>query len=191
MANIASFPLVVSILGDGVATSVVVGLGYTPTSATLVVAYDANYNSVSANISSVVAGSFKVTINFVAAFSGTILVELALTSATAYTSAEIQPVTGTVTASKTPQTPAAPAQVSVAVTTTSVLAANASRTGLVLTNLSNGVISIGLGAPAVLDSGISLTPNGVWVMDAFTFVTTTINAIAQFAGSTLAIEELS
>jgi hypothetical protein len=93
--------------------------------------------------------------------------------------------------SKTPQNPAAPAQVSVGVTTTSVLGANAARTGLVLTNLSNGVISIGLGASAVLNSGITLTPNGVWVMDAFTFVTTSINAIAQFGASILAVEELS
>ena len=93
--------------------------------------------------------------------------------------------------SKTPQNPAAPAEVTVNQTTTPVLAANATRTGLVLTNLSNGVISIGLGAPAVLDSGISLTPNGVWVMDGFTFVTTAINAIAQTAGSVLAVQELS
>ena len=94
MANIASFPLTVSITGDGVSTSVVVGLGYTPASAALVVAYDANYNSVFANISSVVPGSSQVTINFVAAFSGTILVQLALSNATC-ASAQLQPVTGT------------------------------------------------------------------------------------------------
>src|SRR6202166_3475248 len=64
--------------------------------------------------------------------------------------------------SKTPQNPSAPAEVTVAQTTTPVLVANPARTGLVLTNLSNGIISIGLGAPAVLDSGITLTPNGVW-----------------------------
>jgi hypothetical protein len=94
MANIASFPLVVSITGDNVATTVVVGLGYTPTSATLVAAYDSNYNSASANILSVVAGSSQVTINFVAAFSGTIQVVLALSNATCANS-QLQPVTGT------------------------------------------------------------------------------------------------
>jgi hypothetical protein len=91
MANIAAFPLVVSIVGDGVATSVVVNLGYTPTSASLTVAYNASYADVSANISSVVAGSSNVTINFVAPFSGAIQVVLALSSATC-ASAQLQTV---------------------------------------------------------------------------------------------------
>lgn len=94
MANISTFPLVVQITGDNVSTSVVVGLGYTPTTAALVQATDANNNNVSANISSVVPGSSNVTINFLAAFSGTITVQLALSNATCYSS-QLQPVTGT------------------------------------------------------------------------------------------------
>jgi hypothetical protein len=91
---------------------------------------------------------------------------------------------------KTPQNPEAPTQVTVGVASTAVLGANTARTGLVLTNVSNSVISIGLGAAAVLNSGITLNPNGVWVMDAFTFVTTAINAIAASASSALAVQEL-
>lgn len=93
--------------------------------------------------------------------------------------------------SKTPQNPAPPAAASVGVASGLILAANPARTGLVLTNLSDNIISIGLNAAAVLDSGITLTPNGVWVMDGFTFVTTAIFAIASGAASTLAIQELS
>jgi hypothetical protein len=69
----------------------VVVLGYTPTSASLVVAYDANYNNVSANISSVVPGSSNVTINFVAAFSGSIQVFLTLANSV-FSNAQLQPV---------------------------------------------------------------------------------------------------
>jgi hypothetical protein len=100
MANLASFPLVVSIAGDNIATTAVINMGYTPTSATLVAAYDANYNSVSANISSVVVGSNNVTINFVAAFNGTILVQLALSSSL-HNSPQIQPVSLGQSAGKT------------------------------------------------------------------------------------------
>ncbi len=92
---------------------------------------------------------------------------------------------------KTPQNPAAPGQVTVGATSTPVLLANPSRTGLVLTNVSANIISIGLGAAAVLNYGITLTPNGVWVMDEFTFITVAINAIAGMAGSALAIQEFS
>lgn len=97
MANITSFPFVVQIIGDNVSTSAVVGLGYTPATATLVSAYDANNNNVTANILSVVPGSSQVTINFVAAFSGTVTIQLALSNAS-FLAAQLQPVTGTITA---------------------------------------------------------------------------------------------
>lgn len=95
MANVASFPLVVAIAGDNVSTTCVVSLGYTPTTSAATAAYDSSYNSVLGNISSVVPGANQVTINFVAAFSGTIQVILAISNST-YSSAQIQPVTGTV-----------------------------------------------------------------------------------------------
>lgn len=90
-----------------------------------------------------------------------------------------------------PQNPLAPGQVVIGAATTSVLSANPNRTGLVLTNASSNIISIGLGAAAVLNSGITLTPFGVWVMDGYTFTTVAINAIASAAGSALAVQEFS
>jgi hypothetical protein len=93
---------------------------------------------------------------------------------------------------RTPQTPAAPAQVNVGTSSVQVVAANANRTGLVLTNLStNRTISLGLAATAVASSGIVLPPGASWVMDAFTFVTGAINAVASGNAATLAIQELS
>src|ERR1700688_594930 len=94
MANLVAFPLIIQITGDNVSTSVVVGLGYTPTTATLIAATDVNNNSVAANILSVVPGSSNITINFVAAFNGTITVQLALSN-TMCASTQLQPVIGT------------------------------------------------------------------------------------------------
>ena len=83
-----------------------------------------------------------------------------------------------------------PSAVSVGITSTSVLPSNASRKGLVLTNTSNRVISLGLNnAAPVLNSGITLQPGGIWVMDPNTFTTGAINAIASGAASNLAIQE--
>jgi hypothetical protein len=97
MANISTFSLLVPITGDNVSTSCVVNLGYTPATAAATAAYDATGNSALANISSVVPGTMQVTINFVAAFSGTIQVILALSTAS-YSAAQLQPITGTITA---------------------------------------------------------------------------------------------
>lgn len=97
MANMASFSLIVPIVGDNASTSCVVGLGYTPAAATATAAYDATQNSVLANIATVVPGTMQVTINFVAPFSGTIQVVLALSTSTA-AAAQQQPITGVITA---------------------------------------------------------------------------------------------
>jgi len=97
MANTTSYPLSISIVGDGVSTSCVVNLGYTPATASAIAAYDSTYNGVLANIASVVPGTSNVTINFVAAFSGTIQVILTLSNAM-YVNSQLQPVTGTITA---------------------------------------------------------------------------------------------
>lgn len=97
---------------------------------------------------------------------------------------------GTVSTTSFSSTGNAPSSVPVGVTSTSVLSANSSRKGLVLTNTSNRVISLGLnGVPAVLNSGITLQPGGIWVMDSYTFTTGAITAIASGAASNLAIQE--
>jgi hypothetical protein len=80
MANISSSPLIVSIVGDNTSRSCVIYLNFTPVTATATAAYDSTQNSVLANIASVVPASQQVTIQFVAPFSGTIQVVLALSS---------------------------------------------------------------------------------------------------------------
>jgi hypothetical protein len=102
-------------------------------------------------------------------------------------------VSGTVTPAKTSQSPSAPTQATVGASSALALASNSSRTGLVLVNTSANTISIAFGAnAAVLNSGITLNPNGgTFVMDAFTFTTQAVNAIAGAASSNLAIQELA
>jgi hypothetical protein len=96
-----------------------------------------------------------------------------------------------VASTKTPLNAAAPTAVSVGVGTTPVLAANPKRKGLVLVNTSGNNISIGIDAPAVLNSGITLTPNGAWTMNEFTFSKGAINAIAAGGASNLAVQEFT
>lgn len=95
-----------------------------------------------------------------------------------------------IVSTKTPLTALTPTFATVGVTSALAVAADASRTSLVLTNLSSGNISFGIGASAaVLNSGITLTPNGVWESDEYSYVTSTINAIAANASSNLAIQQ--
>lgn len=85
-----------------------------------------------------------------------------------------------------------PAAASVGVASTLVITSNAARRGLVLTNTSNAVVSFNInGGSAVLRSGITLYPGGVWDMDSLTFTTGTINGIASAAASNVAIQELT
>lgn len=91
----------------------------------------------------------------------------------------------------TKHTPLAPTAASVGVTSGSALAANTSRTGLILVNTSSNTISIAFGTnPAVLYSGITLEPNGgTYEMDVDSFTSQAVNAIASGSGSNLAIQE--
>jgi hypothetical protein len=83
-----------------------------------------------------------------------------------------------------------PATASVGVASATALAANVDRKGAVFVNLSVNTISFGLdGSAAVLNSGITLTPFGTWVMDDYTFTIGEITAIASAAASTLSIQE--
>lgn len=89
-------------------------------------------------------------------------------------------------------TASAPAAASVGVTHGQVLAANANRRGLVLVNTSTNVISIAFGSSAVLNSGITLEPNGgSFTMDEYTFTTAAVDAIASGGSSNLAIQEFT
>lgn len=87
--------------------------------------------------------------------------------------------------------PTSPSSTTVGITSATAVVFNASRKGLVLTNLSAGRISLAFGVAAVLNSGITLYPGGVYVMDEYTYNNSSVSAIASLAGSTLAIQEFN
>lgn len=87
------------------------------------------------------------------------------------------------------ETPASPTTATVTTTSAQVVAANTSRKGLVIQNLSSNRVSLGLGAAAILNSGITLYPGGIFVMDEFMYFQTAVNAIASAAGSVISIQE--
>lgn len=99
--------------------------------------------------------------------------------------------TATFVQNATDLTPAAPTAATVGVASAQAVAANASRRGLVLTNTSANRISLGFGATAVLDSGVTLFPGGIFQMDMHLFDLGAVNAIASAASSNLAIQEYS
>lgn len=114
----------------------------------------------------------------------------AQTSPLSLTTAGELRITGTVT-QKVPLTASAATAVSIATSTTTVVASNANRKGLTLVNLSNAKISLGLGASAVINTGVTLYPGGSWEMDNFNFTTGAVNGIASAASSVLAVQEFS
>ena len=87
-------------------------------------------------------------------------------------------------------TASSPTSSSVTIVSASVLAANASRKGLVFTNVGGNWIYLGLGVAAQTGKGIALSPFGSWTMNEFTFFTGQIFAISD-SGSDLAIQEFS
>lgn len=93
--------------------------------------------------------------------------------------------------SKSPLTGSAPVAVAVATSSAEAVAANASRKGLVLVNTSAGNISLALATPAVLNSGITLNPGGVWEMDEYTYSTAQVRAIASLSPANLGVQEFS
>ena len=84
--------------------------------------------------------------------------------------------------------PSAPATAAVTASSSQVVAANSLRKGLIIINLGSTNVSFGCGSAAVINSGITLTANGTWVMDNYTFTTLNINAICG-SSSTLSIQE--
>lgn len=83
--------------------------------------------------------------------------------------------------------PTTPATYTATGTSSQMLAAN-SRKGLVVINLGTVNVSFGCGSPAVLNSGITLLPNGTWVMDQHTFSQAAINVISG-GSAILSIQE--
>jgi hypothetical protein len=82
----------------------------------------------------------------------------------------------------------APATVSVTSTSSIVIPANANRKGLVIVNIGDVDVFFGIGATALINSGITLVPNGTWVMDVNTFTKDALHAICS-ATSTLSYQD--
>lgn len=90
-------------------------------------------------------------------------------------------------------TASAPAQAAVGTSSGAVLSAAATRKGLILINVSTAGqrVSLGLGAAAVLDQGITLYAGDSWTMDEYSFSTAAINGISSAASGVLAIQEFT
>ena len=70
-----------------------------------------------------------------------------------------------------------------------ILASNTNRKGLILTNAGNNLVSLGFGNVAVANSGVTLYPGGTFNMDAYSFTTSNVNAIAVVANTVVGIQE--
>lgn len=117
-------------------------------------------------------------------------VKAASTPATAADTALVVAINpGTPVSTKTALTANSPTVASVGTSSASAVASNASRKGLILQNNSVNTIYLGIGATAVIGSGITLYPGGVFNMDEFMFFTGAVNAIASGAASSMAIQE--
>lgn len=90
-------------------------------------------------------------------------------------------------------TPASPTFATIGVTSTTAVASNTNRKGLILQNTSSlATVSLNIvGGAAVLNSGITLYPHDVWEMDTSFFTTSQINAISSLASTNLSIQEAS
>lgn len=96
-----------------------------------------------------------------------------------------------VVSTKTPLTASAPTTATVGVSSSNIVASNASRKGLAIVNITGNPVSLAFGSnPAVLNSGITLTTVGsVYEMSEYDFSTSAINAIASLAGTVVSIQE--
>lgn len=91
-------------------------------------------------------------------------------------------------------TASAPTTATIGASSGTVIASNASRKGLALTNTSTGGQRISLhmaAGSAVLDSGITLWPGDSFVMTRETFTTAQVNGIASAASGTIGIQEFT
>ena len=88
-------------------------------------------------------------------------------------------------------TASSPASATVGTSSSEILASNQSRRGLVIVNTSNADISLAFGVSAVLESGITLTPNGAFSMNEFSYTTQAVHAIGGSANLNLSIQEFS
>lgn len=100
--------------------------------------------------------------------------------------------TDNVTVLKTAITASSPATQTIGTTSQSLVGANASRKGLIITNThASNVLSLAFGTTAVAGSGIVLWPRDSFCMDAYSLSTAAINAVASAASTTVAVQEFT
>lgn len=92
---------------------------------------------------------------------------------------------------KTALTGSAAATYTVTTSSAQAVAVNTNRKSLIITNLSDNIVYLGVGQTAVLNSGIALNKYGTWSMDEYSYSTALINAITTTGGATLAIQEFT
>lgn len=88
-------------------------------------------------------------------------------------------------------TPSSPTFATVGTTSAIAVAQNLNRKGLILVNTSANTIYLGFGVAAVLGSGMTLYPHGVFNMDEHDFTTAAVYAIASAASSNLSIQQFT
>ena len=85
-----------------------------------------------------------------------------------------------------------PSRVGVGTVSEIVIPANNNRVGLVVTNISDQTIYLGINNTATLSAGIVLTPGGgAWSMDEYTYSNQPITAIAHASTLVIAFQEFS
>lgn len=85
----------------------------------------------------------------------------------------------------------APTNVAVDQASTTIIAQDTTRSGLVLVNISDSTVYLGLGGnAAVLKKGVTLTPKGgTWTMDDYTFNNEAVTGISHSTGSIVSIQQ--
>ena len=97
-------------------------------------------------------------------------------------------VTGNVSTTVT-TSPLTPSNSVVTTASSQILASNANRKGLVIINPGSYTVSLGFINAAVANSGVVLYPSGTFNMDAYSFTTSNVTAIATTANSYVGIQE--
>jgi len=97
-------------------------------------------------------------------------------------------VTGNVSTTVT-TSPLTPSNSVVTTASSQILASNANRKGLVIINTGSYTVSLGFSNAAVANSGVVLYPSGTFNMDAYSFTTSNVTAIATTENSYVGIQE--
>ena len=95
------------------------------------------------------------------------------------------------TLTKVGLTASAPAGPTVGTTSAALVAANATRKGLIIQNNSTNLIFLAFGTTAAVNVGIGLFPGGTYEMDEYNFTTAAVNAIATGASSQAEVQEFT